>query len=186
MSSADSSFLLICLKQAATTVYIGAIFLEYKSLRFLRRKGRIQDKKKGLSETRYPFSLIQFIHQRKQNTMASKIWNVGIIGYGLSAKIFHIPFVNAVPDFKLYAIVQRSPKPNDDAEKDWPGVKSYRSTEELVKDEGVDVVIVTTAPDSHVALTKQALEAGKHGMLSNAPGLLLVTLKGQFYERGYG
>ncbi|KAJ9206375.1 hypothetical protein DTO164E3_471 [Paecilomyces variotii] len=94
--------------------------------------------------------------------MASKTWNVGIIGYGFSAKIFHIPFVNALPDYKLYAIVQRTPKPDDDAEKDWPGIKSYRSAEELVKDESVDVVIVTTAPDSHVALTKLALEAGKH------------------------
>lgn len=95
--------------------------------------------------------------------MAPKTWNVGVIGYGFSAKIFHIPFVQAVPDFKLYAIVQRTPKPNDDAEKDHPGIKSYRSADDLVKDEAVDVVVVTTAPDSHVALTKLALEAGKHG-----------------------
>ncbi|KAL1962601.1 hypothetical protein VTN77DRAFT_9394 [Rasamsonia byssochlamydoides] len=94
--------------------------------------------------------------------MASKTWNVGVIGYGFSAKIFHIPFIQAVPDFKLYAIVQRHPKPDDDAEKDHPGIKAYRSAEDLVKDEAVDVVVVTTAPDSHVALTRLALEAGKH------------------------
>ncbi|KKA21430.1 NAD binding Rossmann fold oxidoreductase [Rasamsonia emersonii CBS 393.64] len=94
--------------------------------------------------------------------MAPKTWNVGVIGYGFSAKIFHIPFIQAVPDFKLYAIVQRHPKPDDDAEKDHPGIKAYRSADDLVKDETVDVVVVTTAPDSHVALTKLALEAGKH------------------------
>ncbi|KAL2010344.1 hypothetical protein VTN00DRAFT_6151 [Thermoascus crustaceus] len=94
--------------------------------------------------------------------MASKTWNVGVVGYGFSAKIFHIPFIKAVPEFKLYAVVQRHPKPDDDAEKDHPGIKSYRSTEEMVKDEGVDVVVITTAPDSHYELTKLALEAGKH------------------------
>ena len=97
--------------------------------------------------------------------MASKTWNVGVVGYGFSAKIFHIPFVQEVPELKLYAVVQRTPKPEDDAEKDHPGVKSYRSTQELVQDAGVDVVIITTAPDSHYELTKLALENGKHGMI---------------------
>lgn len=90
-------------------------------------------------------------------------WNVGVVGYGFSAKIFHIPFVQEVPEFNLYAIVQRTPKPEDDAEKDHPGVKSYRTAQELVQDAAVDVVIITTAPDSHYELTKLALENGKHG-----------------------
>lgn len=98
--------------------------------------------------------------------MVSKTWNVGVIGYGFSAKIFHIPFITAVPDFKLYAIVQRSPTPENDAEKDFAGIKSYRSTDELFKDANVDVVVITTPPDGHYALTKAALEAGKHGMSS--------------------
>jgi predicted dehydrogenase len=50
--------------------------------------------------------------------MASKTYNVGIVGYGFSAKIFHIPFVAEVPELKLYAVVQRTPKADDDAEKD--------------------------------------------------------------------
>lgn len=95
--------------------------------------------------------------------MASKTWNIGVVGYGFSAKTFHIPFVQEVPELKLYAVVQRTPKPDDDAEKDHPGIKSYRTSEEMVKDAGVDVVIVTTAPDSHSDLVKLALESGKHG-----------------------
>ncbi|EXJ66123.1 oxidoreductase [Cladophialophora psammophila CBS 110553] len=91
-------------------------------------------------------------------------YNVGIIGYGLSAKIFHIPFVNAVPDFNLYAIVQRRPKPDDDASKDWPNIKAYRSTEEMVNDDQVHVIVVTTAPESHLELAKAALLANKHGI----------------------
>lgn len=98
--------------------------------------------------------------------MASKPYNVGVIGYGMSAKVFHIPFLQVLPDFKLYAVVQRHPKPEDDAEKDHPGIKSYRSAEDLVKDEELDVVVVTTVPDTHVQLTKLALESGKHGTLT--------------------
>lgn len=88
---------------------------------------------------------------------------MGVIGYGFSAKTFHIPFISAVPELKLYAVVQRTPKPDDHAENDHPGIKSFRATEEMVKDSNVDVVVVTTAPDSHLSLTKIALEAGKHG-----------------------
>lgn len=95
--------------------------------------------------------------------MTTGKYNVGVIGYGLSAKTFHIPFINAVPEFNLYAVVQRSPKPGDDAEKDHPGIKSYRSVDDLVKDDQVHLVIVTTAPESHLPLAKQALQAKKHG-----------------------
>jgi len=102
--------------------------------------------------------------------MASKTYNVGIIGYGLSAKVFHIPFVNAAKDFKFHSVVQRTPKPDDDASKDHPDIKSYRSTEELVKDKDVDVVVVTTTPETHLQVAKLALEAGKHGVLFSSEG----------------
>lgn len=95
--------------------------------------------------------------------MSSKVYNVGIVGYGFSAKIFHIPFVKEVPELNLYAVVQRTPKEDDNVENDYPGVKSFRTAEEMVQDPAIDVVIITTAPDSHFALSKLALEAGKHG-----------------------
>ncbi len=95
--------------------------------------------------------------------MPSEKFNIGVIGYGLSAKIFHIPFITCVPEVHLYAIVQRTPKPDDNAESDHPGVRVYRSVTDLLKDERVDAVIVTAAPDQHFSLTMQALEAGKHG-----------------------
>jgi predicted dehydrogenase len=103
--------------------------------------------------------------------MAGGKYNVGIIGYGLSAKTFHIPFIKAVPDLNLYAIVQRSPKPDDDASKDHPHIKLYHSADDLVKDDQVHVVVVTTAPDLHLQMAKAALLAKKHGM-----GLVLVTM----------
>jgi predicted dehydrogenase len=95
--------------------------------------------------------------------MPGRVFNIGLIGYGFSAKIFHIPFIHHVPELNLYAIVQRTPKPDDDAEKDNAGVKVYRSVADMLVDEKVDAVVVTTAPDQHFELAKMALEAGKHG-----------------------
>ncbi|KAK7728921.1 hypothetical protein SLS57_002153 [Botryosphaeria dothidea] len=94
--------------------------------------------------------------------MASKTFNFGIIGYGLSAKIFHIPHLTSIPSFRLHGIVQRSPQPGNDAGADFPQAKAWRSADELFADGAVDVVVVTTPPDSHFALTKRALESGKH------------------------
>lgn len=95
--------------------------------------------------------------------MPSQPYNVAIIGYGFSAKVFHIPLIAALTDFHLYAIVQRSPTPNDDAEKDHPRIECYRSSEDMVEDPDVHVVVVTSTPSSHFELTKLALEHGKHG-----------------------
>ena len=120
---------------------------------------RLSERKQEIVELRQLSSL-----KYEDVPMSSKRYNIGVIGYGLSAKVFHIPLILTVSDFKLHAIVQRSPKPDDNAEKDHPGVKVWRSADEMVTDEGLDVVVVTTAPDTHPSLAKLALEAGKHGM----------------------
>ncbi|KAH8663481.1 hypothetical protein BGZ60DRAFT_432634 [Tricladium varicosporioides] len=94
--------------------------------------------------------------------MAGKALNVGVIGYGMSAKVFHIPLIQVTPQFKLHSIVQRTPKPNDDASKDHPDAKIYHSADEMFADSSIDVIAITTTPDTHFTFTKAALEASKH------------------------
>ena len=84
---------------------------------------------------------------------------VGVIGFGLATKVFHAPFVSAVPGLKLAAIVQRS---GDEAARAYPAARIARSAGELLKDDAVKVVVVATPNDTHVPLAKQALRAGKH------------------------
>ena len=96
--------------------------------------------------------------------MTAQTYNVGIIGYGMSAKVFHIPIFTTISAFRLYAIVQRNSQPENDAEKDHSGIKSYRTSKELFEDGDVHVVIITTTPETHYELTSQALQSGKHGM----------------------
>ncbi|RDA94948.1 hypothetical protein CP533_0096 [Ophiocordyceps camponoti-saundersi (nom. inval.)] len=112
------------------------------------------------------FAAAHQLHHLWQNSSdqmdSGKVFNVGVIGYGLSAKIFHIPFIAATPQLRLHAIVQRSPTKANSAPEDHPGARHYEDVEELLSDTDVDLVVVTTPPDSHFDLTKAALQAGKH------------------------
>lgn len=80
----------------------------------------------------------------------------------MSAKVFHIPLIQVTPTFKLHSIVQRTPKPNDDASKDHPEAKIYNSADAMFADSSIDIIVITTTPDNHFLFTKQALESGKH------------------------
>jgi predicted dehydrogenase len=84
---------------------------------------------------------------------------VAVIGFGLAGQVFHAPFVSAVPGLKLEAIVQRK---GDAAARAYPSAQILRSVEEALKDAAVQLVVVGTPNETHFALAKQALLAGKH------------------------
>ncbi|ETS74670.1 hypothetical protein PFICI_13154 [Pestalotiopsis fici W106-1] len=95
---------------------------------------------------------------------------VGVVGYGNSAKSFHLPFIQAVPDFELVAILQRSAAPSDPATApagshctvDFPAIRHHRTSDAFFADANIDLVVVATRNDSHAPLGKLALEAGRH------------------------
>jgi scyllo-inositol 2-dehydrogenase (NADP+) len=91
-------------------------------------------------------------------TMSSEI-GVAVIGFGLAGKVFHAPFVSAVPGLKLEAIVQRK---GDEAARAYPKVRILRSVNEALKDSAVQLIVVATPNETHFDLAKQALLAGKH------------------------
>ncbi|KAL6245129.1 hypothetical protein RBB50_007904 [Rhinocladiella similis] len=99
---------------------------------------------------------------------------VGVIGYGFSAKCFHLPFIQALPDrFKVTAFFQRAEAPNDPktAEQgshctvDHPDAKHYRTADEFFADPDVEVVIVCSKTDTHAEYAEKALLAGKHAVV---------------------
>ncbi|KAH7032631.1 uncharacterized protein B0I36DRAFT_347811 [Microdochium trichocladiopsis] len=92
----------------------------------------------------------------------AKTFNVGIIGYGLSAKVFHIPFIQVTPTLRLHSILQRSPKSGDSAPEDHPEAKHFTSLDEFLADSSLDVVVLSTPPGTHFSFAQQALAAGKH------------------------
>ncbi|MBS1823089.1 MAG: Gfo/Idh/MocA family oxidoreductase [Acidobacteria bacterium] len=84
---------------------------------------------------------------------------VAVIGFGLAGRVFHAPFVSAVPGLKLEAIVQRR---GDEASKAYPGVRILRSVEEALSDASIKLVVVGTPNETHYDLANKALLAGKH------------------------
>jgi predicted dehydrogenase len=91
--------------------------------------------------------------------VAEREIGVGVIGYGLGGRVFHAPFVSAVPGLKLVSIMQRK---GDEAAKAYPGVRISRSTDELLADKSIELVVVSTPNETHFVLARHALEAGKH------------------------
>ncbi|KAI5919980.1 hypothetical protein F4810DRAFT_685096 [Camillea tinctor] len=93
---------------------------------------------------------------------AKKTFNVGIIGYGLSATVFHIPFISITPSLKLHSILQRNPTPSSSAPLDHPSLTHHTTLPPFLADPALDVVVITTPPPTHFPLATAALEAGKH------------------------
>ncbi|KAI0194235.1 hypothetical protein F4808DRAFT_441440 [Astrocystis sublimbata] len=91
-----------------------------------------------------------------------QVFNVGVVGYGMSAKVFHIPFITTTPSFKLHSILQRNPRPETSAPNDYPSLQHFRDIDSFLADASLDVVVLTTTPETHFPLATQALNAGKH------------------------
>lgn len=97
--------------------------------------------------------------------------NVGLMGYGFSAKSFHLPFILPNPDLKVYAILQRTLVPSGKSNVgvghhckiDFPDAKHYFRIDEFFADVNIDIVIICTPHDTHAQFAEQALLAGKHG-----------------------
>lgn len=89
----------------------------------------------------------------------NKVISTGLMAYGMSGKVFHGPFINVHPGFALSAVTERHHK---SADKDYSGVISYDSTEELLADESIDLIIINTPNFTHFDYAIKALKAGKH------------------------
>lgn len=89
----------------------------------------------------------------------SRTIKTAIIGYGKSAKIFHVPLLKASDGFQVTAVHQRT---KDDAKKDFTDVKIYREYKNLLKDDNIDLVFITTPNHLHFDQAFDALNADKH------------------------
>lgn len=85
--------------------------------------------------------------------------NTAVIGWGLSATVFHIPFIVASGEFHFVAL---STSQTDKARGQWPDVRLYTNAQELLARDEAELVIIATPNDTHFALAEQALLRGKH------------------------
>ncbi|RLD74833.1 MAG: oxidoreductase [Bacteroidetes bacterium] len=83
----------------------------------------------------------------------------GIIGFGLSGKVFHAPFLHTHKGFKLEKIVERKSK---ESKKIYPYVEVVSDYKNLVNDKELDLIVICTPNTLHAPMAKECLEAGKH------------------------
>lgn len=84
---------------------------------------------------------------------------VGLVGFGMGARVFHAPLISSVDGLQLAAVVERN---SDQAAQRYPGITTFRSLEELLGDAGIDLIVVATPSGTHFQVAQQVLEAGKN------------------------
>ena len=85
--------------------------------------------------------------------------NTALCSFGMSGYVFHAPFINVHPLFNLYGVWERT---KNEAEQQYPEVKTFRTLEELLADTHIELVVVNTPSVTHYDFAKQVLLAGKH------------------------
>jgi scyllo-inositol 2-dehydrogenase (NADP+) len=92
-------------------------------------------------------------------TVGRDVIGVGLVGYGMASRVFHAPVIEAVPGLHLKKIVERH---GDASRGRHAGAETVREFDEVLADEGVELVVIATPNESHFDLARRALLAGKH------------------------
>lgn len=84
---------------------------------------------------------------------------VGLCAFGMSGKVFHAPFLKEHPGFFMSALVERS---KEESKTQYPETTIYKSIEEMLLQDDLELIIINTPVQSHFKYAKMALEAGKN------------------------
>lgn len=82
-----------------------------------------------------------------------------LCSFGMSGALFHAPFIAAHPKFSLFGVLERS---KSLAQKEYPHIKTFRTLEDLLKEDTIELVILNTPNITHYQMAKDILNSGKH------------------------
>lgn len=131
------------------------------------------------------FLLAQSIVVQTFLSMTSAPICVAVIGYGSSARTFHIPFILSLPDlFHLHTIQQRpASKSGPPASESHPNVRIAPTLESVFEGNDGDgtgalpeksLVIITTSNETHNQFALQAMKAGHHVVVEKPAALTIA------------
>jgi scyllo-inositol 2-dehydrogenase (NADP+) len=87
---------------------------------------------------------------------------VGVLGYGYAGRCFHAYLLRFEPRFRLRAVASRDAGRREQADRDYPGVKTYATLDHMLQDPEVRLVIVATPHHVHAEQCIQSMDAGRH------------------------
>lgn len=92
----------------------------------------------------------------------NKIINVGLIGFGAGGQTFHAPVLTTVKGLKLTKIRAAKPAQILAAKEKYPDAAVVATSNDIIDDPDIELVVITTPNTAHYPLAVQALKAGKH------------------------
>ncbi len=89
----------------------------------------------------------------------TSVINTAIIGFGLSGRVFHAPFLHCHSGFNMLKVVERNHQYSKEI---YPYVEVVDDYQDVINDPNIDLVVVCTPNIYHYQMTKESLQAGKH------------------------
>ena len=111
--------------------------------------------------------------------MTSRPINALVLGYGFSAKIFHIPFITTTPGVRLHSVFQRPPLAQIGEETPVSAKEDYAGTDVVVfgswheveqyqreakKERQIELLVITAGNQVHGELVRKGLTLGANGV----------------------
>lgn len=88
-----------------------------------------------------------------------KIIQTAIVGFGLSGKAFHAPFLHVHDGFSIKKILERH---GTEAQEAYPQAEQVKDLDSILSDDTIELVVIATPNAFHCEQVKKCLEAGKH------------------------
>jgi scyllo-inositol 2-dehydrogenase (NADP+) len=85
--------------------------------------------------------------------------NTALLSFGMSGQVFHAPFLQVHEGFNFYGVWERT---KNLAPQKYSSVKTYRTLEDLLNDDAIELVIVNTPSVTHYEYSKKCLQANKN------------------------
>jgi len=91
--------------------------------------------------------------------MPEKIIQVAVIGFGLSGRVFHAPFLHVHPGFSIRKVVERNTIKSKEI---YPYIEVVKDYKDVILDPEIDLVVVASPNALHFKMATECLKAGKH------------------------
>jgi len=97
--------------------------------------------------------------------MAQQKVKVGVVGCGVVATAYYLPYLMRMETVDLVAVCDRYESRTAASARLFDAKEQYLDYGEMIAQSDIDAVLILTAPGTHVAFTMQAVRAGKHVLI---------------------
>lgn len=121
----------------------------------------------------YQQMVARAIRYASGGALEEQVARVAMVGYG-AIGFEHGTAITQVQGLEYALVCDRNEERLALARQAFPGIRTCLNLEQVAEDPTIDVVIVSTPPNTHAAITMQMLEAGKH-VVSEKPFCLTTA-----------